>query len=58
MTPFSLFPTWTGCKVSWGKKGDPAQKIWFSADDGQAPVKIQSKVAVGSFIFELMSVTY
>jgi Protein of unknown function (DUF3108) len=41
-----------------GKKGDPALKIWFSADDGQAPVKIQSKVAVGSFIFELMSVTY
>ena len=41
-----------------GKKGDPALKIWFSADERQMPVKIQSKVAVGSFIFELISATY
>jgi len=41
-----------------GKKGDPALKIWFTADEKQAPVKFQSKLAVGSFIFELMSVTY
>jgi hypothetical protein len=41
-----------------GKKGDPALKIRFSADDEQVPVKIQSKVAVGNFIFELVSATY
>ena len=41
-----------------GKKGDPALKIWFTADERQVPVKIQSKVAVGSFVFELISATY
>jgi hypothetical protein len=41
-----------------GKKGDPALKIWFSTDERQVPVKFQSKLAVGSFIFELMSATY
>ena len=40
------------------RKGDPSLKIWFSADEEQVPVRIQSKVAVGSFIFELMSATY
>lgn len=41
-----------------GKKGDPALKIWFTADERQVPVKFQSKLAVGSFIFELVSATY
>ena len=40
------------------QKGDPSLKIWFSADQRQVPVKIQSKVAVGSFVFELVSVTF
>jgi hypothetical protein len=40
------------------RKGDPSLKIWFSADEEQVPVRIQSRVAVGSFIFELMSATY
>lgn len=41
-----------------GKKGDPSLRIWFSADERQLPVKIQSKVAVGSFVFELISVSF
>ncbi len=41
-----------------GKKGDPSLKIWFSADERMLPVKIQSKVVVGSFTFELISATY
>ena len=40
------------------RQGDPSLKIWFSADERQVPVKIQSKVAIGSFVFELVSATY
>ena len=40
------------------QKGDPSLKIWFTADQRQIPVKIQSKVVVGSFVFELVSATY
>jgi len=40
------------------RKGEPSLKIWFSADEEQVPVRIQSKVAVGSFIFELISATF
>jgi hypothetical protein len=40
------------------RKDDPSLKIWFTADDRQIPVKIQSKVAVGSFVFELISAKY
>lgn len=39
------------------KKGDvPSLKIWLSDDDKKIPVKIQSKVKVGYFVFELVSV--
>jgi Protein of unknown function (DUF3108) len=39
------------------KKGDvPQLKIWFTADDKKIPVKIQSKVRVGYFIFELIAI--
>jgi hypothetical protein len=39
------------------KKGDvPELVIWFTADDKRIPVKIQSKVRVGHFIFELIAV--
>jgi hypothetical protein len=39
------------------KKGDvPQLRIWFTADDKRIPVKIQSKVKVGYFIFELIAV--
>ena len=31
------------------QKGDPSLKIWFSADEEQVPVRIQSKVAGGEF---------
>jgi hypothetical protein len=39
------------------KKGDvPELIIWFTADDKKIPVKIQSKVKVGYFVFELITV--
>ena len=39
------------------KKGDvPQLIIWFTADDKMIPVKIQSKVKVGYFVFELIAV--
>jgi hypothetical protein len=39
------------------KKGDvPELIIWFTADDKKIPVKIQSKVKVGYFVFELIAV--
>lgn len=41
-----------------GKKGEPSMKIWFTADERQVPVKIQSKVTVGSFVFELISASF
>ena len=37
------------------KHNDPQLKIWFTADDRKLPVKIRSKVGVGTFVFELMS---
>jgi hypothetical protein len=37
------------------KSDDPQLKIWFTADDKKIPVKIQSKVGIVSFIFELVS---
>jgi len=40
------------------RQGDPSLKIWFTADERQVPVKIQSRVAVGSFVFELISAKY
>jgi hypothetical protein len=40
------------------RKGEPSLKIWFSADEEQVPVRIQSKVAVGSFVLELVSATF
>ena len=41
-----------------GQKGEPSMKIWFSADEEQVPVRIQSRVAVGSFVLELVSATF
>ena len=38
------------------KSDDPQLKIWFTADDKKIPVKIQSKVGIVSFIFELVSI--
>jgi hypothetical protein len=37
------------------KEKEPKLKIWFSADEKRIPVKIQSQVAIGSFVFELIS---
>lgn len=38
------------------KSDNPQLKIWFTADDKKIPVKIQSKVGIVSFIFELTSI--
>jgi hypothetical protein len=40
-----------------GKEREPDMKIWYTADEKKLPVKIQTKVAVGSFVFELISAT-
>lgn len=41
-----------------GKKEEPKVKIWFTADEKKIPVKFQSKVSIGTFVFELISVTF
>jgi hypothetical protein len=38
-----------------GKEKEPDMKIWYTADERKIPVKIQTRVAVGSFVFELIS---
>jgi hypothetical protein len=35
--------------------GGSSLKIWFTADERHVPVKIQTRIAVGSFVFELVS---
>ncbi len=40
------------------KDEQPDLMIWFSADDRQVPVKIESKVIIGTFVFELVSATF
>ena len=40
------------------QRGEPSLKIWFSADEEHVPVRIQSRVAVGSFVLELVSATF
>jgi len=40
------------------RQDDPSLKIWFTADERQLPVKIQSRVAIGSFVFELVSASF
>ena len=39
------------------KEKELDMKIWYTADEKKLPVKIQMKVAVGSFVFELISAT-
>jgi len=38
------------------KSDNPQLKIWFAADDKKIPVKIQSKVGIVTFIFELVPI--
>jgi Protein of unknown function (DUF3108) len=38
-----------------GKEKEPDMKIWYTADERKMPVKIQTRVTVGSFVFELIS---
>jgi hypothetical protein len=38
------------------KSDEPQLEIWFTADDKRIPVKIQSKVKIGYFNFQLVSV--
>jgi hypothetical protein len=40
------------------KNEQPDLMVWFSADDRQVPVKIESKVIIGTFVFELVSSTF
>ncbi len=37
---------------------EPSLKIWFTTDERHLPVKIQVRMAVGSFVFELVSATF
>ena len=38
-----------------GGRGEPSIKIWFTTDERHLPVKIETRIAVGSFVFELIS---
>jgi hypothetical protein len=40
------------------KDEEPDLKIWFSNDERQVPVRIESKVVIGTFVFELVSATF
>jgi hypothetical protein len=40
------------------KDEQPDLMVWFSADVRQVPVKIESKVIIGTFVFELVSSTF
>jgi hypothetical protein len=40
------------------KDEQPDLMIWFSTDERQVPVKIESKVIIGTFVFELVSTTF
>jgi len=39
-------------------RGTTSLKIWFTTDERHLPVKIQTRIAVGSFVFELVSATF
>ena len=38
--------------------GGSSLKIWFTADERHLPVMIKTRIAVGSFVFELVSATF
>jgi hypothetical protein len=38
-----------------GREREPDMKIWYTADERKMPVKIQTRMTVGSFVFELIS---
>jgi hypothetical protein len=38
--------------------GGSSLKIWFTTDERHVPVKIQTRIAVGSFVFELVSAAF
>ena len=38
-----------------GGRGEPSIKLWFTTDERHLPVKIETRIAVGSFVFELIS---
>jgi hypothetical protein len=38
--------------------GGTSLKIWFTADERHLPVMIKTRIAVGSFVFELVSATF
>jgi hypothetical protein len=55
---FAVIPDMQRLENVFGKKEEPDLKIWFSADEKQVPVKIESKVIIGTFVFELVSTTF
>jgi len=54
-----LFTNYTNCFINIKplSKGSYAKiKIWITADERMIPVKLASKVVVGSFVGELVSI--
>ncbi|HTZ39046.1 MAG TPA: DUF3108 domain-containing protein [Syntrophales bacterium] len=42
----------------WSGRGEPSLKIWLTSDERHLPVKVESRIAVGSFVFELVSANF
>ncbi|MEE4357706.1 MAG: DUF3108 domain-containing protein [Desulfococcaceae bacterium] len=55
---FLLEPNLKDVKGVFEKSKDASIQLWITADERRIPVKIASKVVVGSFVGELLSCTY
>ncbi len=42
----------------WSGSGEPSLRIWLTSDERHLPVKVESRIAVGSFVFELVSADF
>ena len=42
----------------WSGRGEPSLRIWLTTDERRLPVKVESRIAVGSFVFELVSANF
>jgi hypothetical protein len=42
----------------WSGRGEPSLRIWLTSDERHIPVKVESRIAVGSFVFELVSANF
>ncbi|HOD36112.1 MAG TPA: DUF3108 domain-containing protein [Syntrophales bacterium] len=54
---YLIIPEMERLEKVFGKEKEPDMMLWYTADEKKLPVKIQTKVAVGSFVFELISAT-